>query len=32
VYRARDTKYGRTVALKRAPPAFAEGFRGERLI
>jgi serine/threonine-protein kinase len=32
VYRARDTKYGRTVALKLAPPAFAEGFRRERLI
>ncbi len=32
VYRARDTKVGRTVALKLAPPGFAEGQRQERLI
>jgi len=32
VYRARDTKYGRTVALKLAPPAFVEGQRHRRLI
>lgn len=31
VYRARDTKYGRTVALKLAPPAFVEGQRHRRL-
>jgi serine/threonine-protein kinase len=32
VYRARDTKVGRTVALKLAPPGFAEGQRQHRLI
>ncbi len=32
VYRARDTKVGRTVALKLAPPGFAEGARQHRLI
>ena len=32
VYRARDTKVGRTVALKLAPPGLAEGHRGRRLI
>lgn len=31
VYRARDTKYGRTVALKLAPRGFAEGQRQQRL-
>jgi serine/threonine protein kinase len=32
VYRARDTKVGRTVALKLAPPGLAEGQRQQRLI
>lgn len=32
VYRARDTKVGRTVALKLAPPGFADGVRQHRLI
>lgn len=32
VYRARDTKVGRTVALKLAPAGLAEGYRQHRLI
>jgi eukaryotic-like serine/threonine-protein kinase len=32
VYRARDTKYGRTVALKLAPSGFAQGQRHDRLL
>ena len=32
VYRARDSKVGRTVALKVAPPGFAEGQRYQRLL
>ncbi|MGH9369960.1 MAG: serine/threonine-protein kinase [Vicinamibacterales bacterium] len=32
VYRARDTKVGRTVALKLAPRGFAEGQRQHRLV
>jgi serine/threonine-protein kinase len=32
VYRARDTKVGRTVALKLTPPDFASGHRQQRLI
>jgi eukaryotic-like serine/threonine-protein kinase len=32
VYRARDTKYGRTVALKLAPRDFAQGQRHQRLL
>jgi eukaryotic-like serine/threonine-protein kinase len=32
VYRARDTKYGRTVALKLAPPGFERGPRHDRLL
>lgn len=32
VYRARDTKVGRTVALKLAPAGFAQGQRHDRLI
>jgi serine/threonine protein kinase len=32
VYRARDTKVGRTVALKLTPAGFAEGLRHERLL
>jgi eukaryotic-like serine/threonine-protein kinase len=32
VYRVRDTKAGRTVALKLAPVGFAEGQRQQRLI
>lgn len=32
MYRARDTKYGRTVALKLAPLGLADGQRRQRLI
>ena len=32
VYRARDTKVGRTVALKLAPPGYPDGLRRQRLI
>lgn len=32
VYRARDTKVGRTVALKLAPPGYPEGQRRQRLL
>jgi serine/threonine-protein kinase len=32
VYRARDTKVGRTVALKLTPAGFAEGRRYDRLL
>lgn len=32
VYRARDTKVGRTIALKFAPPDLAEGPRRQRLM
>ena len=32
VYRARDTKVGRTIALKLAPAGFVEGSRRSRLI
>jgi serine/threonine protein kinase len=32
VYRARDTKVGRTVALKLAPAGFADGQRHQRLL
>lgn len=32
VFRARDTKVGRTIALKLAPPGLAEGPRRQRLI
>lgn len=32
VYRARDTRVGRTVALKLTPAGFAEGYRHDRLL
>jgi serine/threonine protein kinase len=32
VYRARDTKVGRTVALKLTPPGYPDGLRRHRLI
>ena len=32
VYRARDTKVGRTVALKLAPPGYPDGQRRQRLL
>ena len=32
VYRARDTKAGRTVALKLAPPGYPDGQRRQRLL